>query len=383
MVNAAGEDIGSVFAPAPLAMQTVPGAEAYALYLVLQMATVPLRIWTDCQATIDGVQNGAAWACDGQRPNARLWRAIWSILNDVGIGPHGVTVHKTKAHCSEADVQRGTTTWWQRRGNSMADERARSGARCHPVDERLDKVWPAYEHHVTLMAAYLARCTGRLGRDVARDCTAERKRRRRGAGRRRGRREPPALDRLAKVWLRAVRDAEDFDPQDQPSRRHRLWEAPVLKERHAVEGEDRDAATVTYCSRCGAYATAVPRELLGQCKGPGLRGGRTQLARLKTGKYPHAGYGTREWRIGTPKPISDAALYAKVPLAATRHGEVEQPMAEECRQGPTLDEAMTFIGLTSEGVDKFHRWRKECASRRRDSRPRGANEEGDSDVLTD
>ena len=353
MVNGAGENIGAIFGPAPLAYQSVPGAEAYALYLVLQMCIPPIRVWSDCAATIDGVRRGELWATDGQRMHAKLWHAIWGILRDIGVSPQGLTIMKTKAHATQADVARGVSTWWEMKCNGMADDLAKRGAKCHPCNEEVLRVWPAYDHQIKLVAAYLARCTARLGGNTGRDCTAQRRRRKSHGQQNRRQRAPHAPTGLQRAWLEAIRAVETTD--DQPLRSHRLWEAKVFQASHASSNGD-EVCTLTYCSRCGAYATEAPRALVGKCKGSELMGGRTQLARIATKRFPHAGPRTRDWRIGQPQPVTEAALYARLPKTLLNLPHLEAPLAQTVGEGPSLDEAMSAIGLTHAGVEAYHRW---------------------------
>ena len=238
----------------------------------------------------------------------------------------------------------------------MADERAKSGARCHPQDEQLERVWPAYDHQIRLVALHLARATARMGQAVDRDCTAQNKRRIRGSGQRA---KPDAPTRMEKVWLEAIAAVDD--DEDPLPNRHRLWEAKVFRPGHASSAGD-ELSTVTYCSRCGAYATEVPRSLIGTCRGGNLIGGRTQLARLMSGRYPHAGPRTRDLRVSVPRPVTDAELLEKIPKAELRQMNFETPVAPLMVDGPPLHEAMTAVGLTMEGVERYHRWQ---ADRRR------------------
>ncbi len=332
MVDGDGNVLGSVYAPTPLVRQTTLGGEAHALYMALQMGVPPLRIWADCQATLDGVLKGQAWATDERKPEAQLWHAIWAIIRDIGVGTEGLTVHKTKAHATAADVQRGATTWWQKRANDQADELAKMGARCHPVDAELDRTWPAYDHRIRLLAMHLARATARMGEAINRD-TAARRRSKRPEAKLRERRAADTKrkrDAMNRVWTQALNDEVDED--EQPVMRHRLWEAAVYDQRHATnEGDEK--GNVVYCSRCGAYAVDKPRSLVGPCRGRTSRGGLNHLARLKAGKFPKAGSAGRDLLLGPPRPIADAELLRRAPLARIEHhAAMNAPMARQ--KGP-------------------------------------------------
>ena len=362
MVDQAGKDFGSVYAPLPLARQTVPSGEAYGLYIVLQMAVPPVRAWVDCQSTIDGVMKGEDWACDESRPNAHLWTAIWNILRDFGVGQSGLTVIKTKGHATTSDIERGLSTVWERKCNDMADHLAKLGARCHPVNEQVEKVWPAYDAHIGLVAAHLARATARLGEEVGRDTEAKR-RRKPPEARRRVRREEAAKrkrEAMEKVWSWGL--AGDPGDEELPVARHRLWEAPFFEPGHATSEGDQKGFLV-YCSRCGAYAVEKPRALVGPCHGVATKGGKNQLARLKAGKFPHASRAWKELTLGRPRPISDAELLSRVPVARLERHALLEALAP-VQEGLSLQEAMDAIGLSNAMVEAFYRDReaRQCAA---------------------
>ena len=83
-------------------------------------------------------------------------------------------------------------------------------------------------------------------------------------------------------------------------------------------------------------------------------GGRTQLARIAAKRFPHAAPRTRDWRIGQPQPIAEAALYARLPEALRNVSRLEATPASSFGSGPTLVEAMAAIGLTRAGVEAFY-----------------------------
>ena len=100
-------------------------AETFSIYFGLQQCCPPITVWTDCQASIEAVVKGKSWATDGARLLAALWSDIGRLIDDIGLGPTGVSFRKTKAHATQADVNAGRSSWWQRKSNDMADKLAK------------------------------------------------------------------------------------------------------------------------------------------------------------------------------------------------------------------------------------------------------------------
>ena len=66
--------------------------------------------------------------CNGSR--SHLWTRFWSQFE----GEH-VSAVKTLAHATEADIERGRYTQWEKEANSHADRLAKRGAKAHEVPE--------------------------------------------------------------------------------------------------------------------------------------------------------------------------------------------------------------------------------------------------------
>jgi len=108
--------------PADVApLQRAKGAEDFAVFMSVQLARQPYRLWVDCASTLASGKRGKAWACRSAGLTAHMWSVIFAAH------PEGVDMRKTKAHTSKLDVERGITTHWQRGGNEEADRLAKKG----------------------------------------------------------------------------------------------------------------------------------------------------------------------------------------------------------------------------------------------------------------
>ena len=75
-----GNDLGSIFGPAPLLLQEVPGAEAYALLAVIEMGLPPMRVYSDCMYVVSTFRDGEDRAMLASKPFADLWGRIFLSL---------------------------------------------------------------------------------------------------------------------------------------------------------------------------------------------------------------------------------------------------------------------------------------------------------------
>ena len=92
---------------------------------MLRLALPPLTVWLDNQGVVDGYKKGKRWCCASTRPAADLWREFWRLIDDIGCG---IVISKCKGHATEVDVQQGRSTEFLRRGNDNADHFAGYGA---------------------------------------------------------------------------------------------------------------------------------------------------------------------------------------------------------------------------------------------------------------
>jgi hypothetical protein len=358
-----GKEIGAMYAPAPLLCQTTPGAEAYALYMVLlkAMPGVPLMIYCDCQDTVDGVGKGREWACDARRAQCALWMSIWTILEDFDIREGALEIIKVKAHTSLRDVAEGLVTAHQRICNGRADELAKKGAGCHRVDPTLERVWPIYHDRIRQVALHVADATVLADAD-GRDTTAKRP-----AARKKVElvvtADPLELPEDAAVTRATAPPPEDAgQPAAVP---HTLWDAAF------TEGPG-----IVYCSACGAFTSkgerGCARLLAKSCGGP-TRGLATQRLRLTQGKYPACYASVERRRMVSRRP----AGLAKAPPGVQRLGLTTAGTPRPLPEGTTLMAALAWVGIDLMDVPRLE---KELEQRRKREKGEGTPEDPIDDV---
>jgi hypothetical protein len=95
----------STWGPLPHALpvqRTIARAELYAVRQALRHCLPPIRVHVDCMLILRGVANGRRWCTHSSRPHADIWREIWHLIDDIGLGPDGASFHKVAAHVSQA-----------------------------------------------------------------------------------------------------------------------------------------------------------------------------------------------------------------------------------------------------------------------------------------
>ena len=138
-VNGGGGLVVGFFAAYPGSLQSVPGSELLAFLEVLRHAVMPFHYFIDCKAITDGFLRGKAWCTAAERTWAHFWGIVWTLLEDFGLGPEGVTATWVPAHTSMKAVAEGRITAWHRECNAtmikrevnmakyLKDEQERSG----------------------------------------------------------------------------------------------------------------------------------------------------------------------------------------------------------------------------------------------------------------
>ena len=83
-------------------------------------------MWVDNEVVVDSYARGRAWCVDACRPAADLWDLIWAKVED--LGGQAIDIMKVKGHATDADVEAGRVTKWQKAGNDHADHFACMGS---------------------------------------------------------------------------------------------------------------------------------------------------------------------------------------------------------------------------------------------------------------
>ena len=100
-------------------------AELQAILEVLQIAVPPVRIHTDNQDVVDGVQRGRGWCTRAKAAGADLWRKVFDRLEELA-SKGQVSVIKVKAHTSWVDLLSRRITPREQFGNWLADGAAKA-----------------------------------------------------------------------------------------------------------------------------------------------------------------------------------------------------------------------------------------------------------------
>ena len=121
----------------PVHARSIKRSEMYSFLFVLRHGLLPLTIWTDHKAIVDGLWKGRRWTTKASRAHADLWKQIWWQLEDMGVQEGSAElqqmVRHVKAHRTlkvidtlGADDQRVAY------GNRLVDIAAKSGAEMAP-----------------------------------------------------------------------------------------------------------------------------------------------------------------------------------------------------------------------------------------------------------
>ena len=123
--------MAAAYGVSPAWVDTIQGAELWAVQMVLASVSLPQKIYTDCKTVQLGVNASAAWARSSKRRYAR----IWTVLH-VGLD-HGdeagrvvwMPAHTARSRVGEVKCGDGsavTEHMWA--ANQLADLLAKEGA---------------------------------------------------------------------------------------------------------------------------------------------------------------------------------------------------------------------------------------------------------------
>ena len=285
-------------------------AELWALWRILVHCLPPLRIYIDNAAVVEGVHKGRKWCCAAARPHADVWRRIWIVLSDVGLGDQGIDIQKCKSHISKAArAELGAVARDIAKGNDEVDSYAKSGAamddmetcRAQALADAGDKVQGALKFIGAL--AVHARVDGAWTDTTPWPPKAERLL---GADRIRPVRAPPSrphaepFDRTDGGGVRcrvcqceaSARRAGTFRRSECRGPVAALMAGQVAPGRLATVNNHvlMKSAPYVWCSKCGAHTRKRLGLLAKQCRRiPGSRRYRMCCERLAQGKDPVTG----------------------------------------------------------------------------------------------
>ena len=159
-VDGSGNTVAAASGVPPPWIDSITGAEAWALLMAARSASHGSAYRTDSLNCVDTVRKGAAWALAPQRPLARVWRAALRLF-DASDG--GASIVWMPAHTEISDVGHkrlsdgSTLTAIDRQSNDTADALAKAAAATMrvPVALRAEVATTLHTTHC------LAQCLGR------------------------------------------------------------------------------------------------------------------------------------------------------------------------------------------------------------------------------
>ena len=115
----------------PRDVNTIQGAELWALKQALTFVPFPVAIYVECKTVEDGVRSGHQWIYSSKRRYHQHWVSIYHALDGGELAERVVWVpaHNSEARIGEVLCGSGTPftrdTWL---GNKLVDELAKQGA---------------------------------------------------------------------------------------------------------------------------------------------------------------------------------------------------------------------------------------------------------------
>ena len=306
--------------------QTSFAGENGAICVAFDLATSPLKLWSDCLGAIKYYERGLVWACDVDRCAGSIWRSISQRhpdLSNVCQGIGHVKAHRDDSEaCDDAEIVRI-------KGNRLADEFAKRGASLHLPDEGSILSHRLLRQRIKIVLGHISACLSLWPAPCIEHKPARRKRGRfvkRPIGH-----FPSDLTWSFNRWHCSVccgsfatlprhqcpGESRVFKEVLSKHRGHRLWSASV-----------NDGTTLLYCRLCGCSSSSKGAGLLKDCQGcaQGKYDTATGLKRLQKGRHPWKPVRiSKPWpvqlQIPTPAPCAPlSASGASMPICSPAQG---------------------------------------------------------------
>ncbi len=325
-MDASGAVVAAANGVPPPWVQSVAGAEAWALLQASRTASPGAIFKTDCLAVLKIIKAGAARATAPNKPLARVSRLLLTDFDedDAARSVVWMPAHLTSSHVGRAALSDGSMlTQADLQMNARADSLAKAAARLRRAAPELRAAHVARYALTKRFVCHLGRMThaaNNSGQPPARDSQPIPPRLRRKLPRRDLEARPPGLGGHVLVpranggWSCQVcrtfatrraaiaRRACTGDVLARWARR----EATMAKDgvAFATSHALRMLGDIVWCARCAAYGMEKAVGLAAPCKGPPPRGaewGRhTKMMRLRKGLHPKTGalVAPRSWPRG-------------------------------------------------------------------------------------
>jgi ribonuclease HI len=231
--------------------------EIYALLMSLAFVCGHITVHVDNAEVVHGMSRGKEYGVSTANKHAHLWRLVWAKIEDLGGSvEQWLSVVHVLAHTSQADVDAGVLTAFERSGNARADVLARTQAKlAGPPPEVLATVARLLSAQKCI-GLWIGEATVRSFSFIQPDSTPA-----------------PAVRLAPKATAPRAQAPPPPAATHGPPRlvRTRLWSktTPLAACRYAKDGDAVRAralghsahrtAEVLWCSRCGTYADGRKR----------------------------------------------------------------------------------------------------------------------------
>jgi len=134
IVDQEGNLVAAARGVPPVWVDTIQGAELWALMMAMQHATLPEVVLTDCDSVRLGTKQPSEWAHSSKRRFARIWAIIFSQLDDAKDVVHWMPAHTSESAIGQKYCSDGYTVSEMRWcGNQICDLLAKQSADEHRV----------------------------------------------------------------------------------------------------------------------------------------------------------------------------------------------------------------------------------------------------------
>ncbi len=360
-VDPTGSMVAAAYGPVPFAAapyQQARDGEDYAAHMSAWLVEPPFELFVDCNGTLECLLGPPGYSTAPTNVRAHLWGPFWASFEATDF-----QAHKTKAHTTVEDVDRGITTHWERKANAAADKYAKQGASLHAVPEPDRWLWYALD----LIAKEAARWAGSLEAHRADleikdadELTAP------VAGGQSHTDEALAAegaDNGLHTPAVAPPAQEGREPSTGPFRinDHMLMSADILP------GNGR----VFFCSRCGAYAVEKFRLLRRLCQGHHAPGLKVQRQLLRNGRFPGR-RGASLGRVVALEPDQREWVRKKLAGSAARAAAQRPRVTSVARPGLSRGQLLACFGLRLGEEEEAANWAKGIFETRQAKRQQAA-----------
>ncbi len=129
VINGSGDLIASANGVPPKWVDTIQGAELWAVRMALLSVAFPEALYTDCDSVRSGVRKGPAWAGSAKRRYARIWLSISGLLEEAAELVHWMPAHTPESSIGHVFCSDGTLVdsdkWCS---NQIVDQLAKDAA---------------------------------------------------------------------------------------------------------------------------------------------------------------------------------------------------------------------------------------------------------------